>query len=326
MAINTSPGLKLLYLKFPFFENLVQLKKKHPVYIVDTMIRSKKAATKTIRLPEHFPAPDLTLQNICAARRRSQLCLMRTGAGIYKTQFNRINAFIRRYTKKLSRAQWEKLWSSSDMHTPISKVYRIIDSLSGKRKQRAPHASLALSRGTNIANVAEEFADRYAAIQSKPPSNVQPDTSTSPLDTQPAMTRRRQQSQSSHLYTVQHDLVKGDFYALCEPVRTTEQRTCQEERSDDTLSCASFRRSHWLAGSVAFTVVRVMRPRFAGRPRISCFSRYARQRYQSETLRLHNTPEARGLPNDYCTSHESSQHQTALQVAYSGKGLFVCLV
>ncbi|KAG0435564.1 hypothetical protein HPB47_018413 [Ixodes persulcatus] len=46
------------------------------------------------------------------------------------------------------------------MHTPISKVYRIIDSLSGRRKPRELHASLALSRSTNIANIAEEFADR----------------------------------------------------------------------------------------------------------------------------------------------------------------------
>ncbi|KAM7302730.1 bestrophin-3 [Ixodes scapularis] len=46
------------------------------------------------------------------------------------------------------------------MHTPISKVYRIIDSLSGRRKPRALYAFLALSRGTNIANIGEEFADR----------------------------------------------------------------------------------------------------------------------------------------------------------------------
>ncbi|KAM7282207.1 hypothetical protein ISCGN_002357 [Ixodes scapularis] len=57
------------------------------------------------------------------------------------------------------------------MHIPISKVYRIIDSLSGRRKPRAPYASLALSRGTNIANIAEEFADSYlVASRSGDPS------------------------------------------------------------------------------------------------------------------------------------------------------------
>ncbi|KAL1445478.1 hypothetical protein MTO96_045008 [Rhipicephalus appendiculatus] len=41
------------------------------------MLRSKRAATSLLKLPDHFPAPDLKLKNLCAARGRAEWKLMR---------------------------------------------------------------------------------------------------------------------------------------------------------------------------------------------------------------------------------------------------------
>lgn len=63
--------------------------------VLDTMTASKEAATTLLKIPRHFPVPDLKLKNLCAARRRAERQLMRKKDLAFKTTFNRLNSAIR---------------------------------------------------------------------------------------------------------------------------------------------------------------------------------------------------------------------------------------
>lgn len=52
-------------------------------------------------MPTSFPAPDLNLLNLCGERRRVKRLLQRKGGMTLKTLFNRIEAALRRYAKKM---------------------------------------------------------------------------------------------------------------------------------------------------------------------------------------------------------------------------------
>ncbi|KAM7298241.1 uncharacterized protein ISCGN_018853 [Ixodes scapularis] len=136
--------------------------------LLEAISDAAKEATIKASVPTSFPAPDLTLLNLCAARRRAQRLLQRKGGVTFKTLFNRIDAALRRYAKKCFKRQWDLICSSVDATTPARRIWRLMDSLSGKRMYSLPFASLALCTGKLQAALAEDFATLYAAAVSQP--------------------------------------------------------------------------------------------------------------------------------------------------------------
>ncbi|KAM7285647.1 uncharacterized protein ISCGN_032535 [Ixodes scapularis] len=136
--------------------------------LLEAISDAAKEATIKATVPTSFPAPDLTLLNLCAARRRAQRLLQRKDGVTFKTLFNRIDAALRRYTKKCFKRQWDLICSSVDATTPARRIWRLMDSLSGKRMYSLPFASLALCTGKLQAALAEDFATLYAAAVSQP--------------------------------------------------------------------------------------------------------------------------------------------------------------
>ncbi|KAM7312050.1 uncharacterized protein ISCGN_008955 [Ixodes scapularis] len=136
--------------------------------LLEAISDAAKEATIKASVPTSFPAPDLTLLNLCAARRRAQRLLQRKGGVTFKTLFNRIDAALRRYAKKCFKRQWDLICSSVDATTPARRIWRLMDSLSGKRMYSLPFASLALCMGKLQAALAEDFATLYAAAVSQP--------------------------------------------------------------------------------------------------------------------------------------------------------------
>lgn len=123
------------------------------------MLRSKKLATAELKLPDHFPAPDLKLKNLCAARRRAERRLMRTkGDPPMKTVYNRINAVIRRYTKKLRRDQWATFCASLSVFTPVPRIWWVVNNLAGNFRPNKPFEALALKLGKTLDCLANAFA------------------------------------------------------------------------------------------------------------------------------------------------------------------------
>ncbi|KAM7313868.1 uncharacterized protein ISCGN_003655 [Ixodes scapularis] len=136
--------------------------------LLEAISDAAKEATIKASVHTSFPAPDLTLLNLCAARRRAQRLLQRKGGVTFKTLFNRIDAALRRHAKKCFKRQWDLICSSVDATTPARRIWRLMDSLSGKRMYSLPFASLALCTGKLQAALAEDFATLYAAAVSQP--------------------------------------------------------------------------------------------------------------------------------------------------------------
>ncbi|XP_040073105.1 uncharacterized protein LOC120845332 [Ixodes scapularis] len=140
--------------------------------LLEAISDAAKEATIKASVPTSFPAPDLTLLNLCAARRRAQRLLQRKGGVTFKTLFNRIDAALRRYAKKCFKRQWDLICSSVDATTPARRIWRLMDSLSGKRMYSLPFAYLALCTGKLQAALAEDVATLYAAAVSQPKSRL----------------------------------------------------------------------------------------------------------------------------------------------------------
>lgn len=154
----------------------------HKGDIITAIKESKTAATVNIQLPDNYPSPDLTLLNLCAERRRAQRRFRRTGNPEIKTHLNRINAKIRRYTTRLRRCHWADMCASLNAHSPIPRIWRVLDSLSGQRRTRKPFSCMSLVTGENMETLSERFAVHFAYAKFKSKMNIVLNTTSSPLD------------------------------------------------------------------------------------------------------------------------------------------------
>uniref|UniRef100_L7LY18 Putative tick transposon n=1 Tax=Rhipicephalus pulchellus TaxID=72859 RepID=L7LY18_RHIPC len=151
--------------------------------IFQDMLASKAAATAILKLPAHFPAPDLKLRNLCAARRRAEKKLMRrSGEPALKTQFNRLNAAIRRHTKKLRRKQWAAFCESLSVFAPLSRIWEVVNSVGSTPQPLRPFVALALFKDISMPSLAEEFADVYIIGRESEPPSCLPPHSASAID------------------------------------------------------------------------------------------------------------------------------------------------
>lgn len=150
--------------------------------ILQAVLTSANQATIKIKLPEHYPEPDLTLLNLCAARRQAQLKLQRKYSSANKTDLNRINAATTRYAKKTKRKHWDDNCASADANKPGTQIWRILDVFMGKRDLHLSHASMAFRLGTSLQDAAEQFADQFSLIDNKTVKTYDAVTTSSPLD------------------------------------------------------------------------------------------------------------------------------------------------
>lgn len=86
--------------------------------ILHAIKSSAEEATTRIRLPEHYPEPDLKLLSLCASRRQAQRNLQRNFSSTRKIVLNTINAATRRYAKKIKRKHWDENCASADANKP----------------------------------------------------------------------------------------------------------------------------------------------------------------------------------------------------------------
>lgn len=150
--------------------------------IVTTILCALMLNTKVVRLPDHFPSPDLKLLNLTAARRRAQRRLRRHPTSSNRTTFNRISATLRRYANHLRRSQWWNFCEELSAHTPGTKVWKIIRSLTGDRCPIQPFETLALAMSKTIKELAEDFARTYEGKPTVSPVPPTANISSNPLD------------------------------------------------------------------------------------------------------------------------------------------------
>lgn len=77
--------------------------------------------------------------------------------GVGKTEFNKINAVIRRYLKRLKKKHWAGFGSFASSQTPQFLIFKAISSLSGNSPDRSPRAFLCLRQGTDHPEMANRF-------------------------------------------------------------------------------------------------------------------------------------------------------------------------
>lgn len=135
-------------------------------------------ATKTVTLPANNPVPDLIYLEIRAASRRAQRIARRTNAPADWTKSRRIDAKLRRHTRRLGRQQWqlrsESLKTDSGSRLPWTTVRCLLEPVS----QAYPFAEIAIKDNLTMANLAEKFADEFSRPvsppQGKPPAPKPP--------------------------------------------------------------------------------------------------------------------------------------------------------
>lgn len=115
------------------------------------------------------PAPDLKYWRLFAARRRAQKAYRRSRKAEDRTVHNRINAALRRHSKRLQKQSFVNFVTNVNAHTPSRAIWSTVHALSGDRGPGQPFACLALSLSKTMPEVAELFADIFEPPYSPPP-------------------------------------------------------------------------------------------------------------------------------------------------------------
>lgn len=116
-------------------------------------------STKVVHLQEHFPSPDSKLLNLIVARRRARRRLRRHPGSSSHTEFNRISASLRRYANHV---RWSQQWPFCEelsTHTPGSKIWKIIRSLT--RRPIRLFETIALTQTSSLKELPEDIAYTY---------------------------------------------------------------------------------------------------------------------------------------------------------------------
>lgn len=91
------------------------------------------------------PASDLKYWRFFAARRRTQKAYHRSRKAEDRTVHNRINAALRRHSKRLQKQSFVNFVTNVNAHTPPREIWSTVHALSGDRGPVQPFACLSHS-------------------------------------------------------------------------------------------------------------------------------------------------------------------------------------
>lgn len=139
---------------------------------IDALMHSLRAATRKGTAAPCQPTPDLKLLNLRAARQRAQRRALRTNNSADWTQYNRLDAALRRHAKKMRRESWAAICASLESAGGGARAWRLLRALTQPPSAgRQPLLSLAIERGKTAAEIAEAFAQHLSAAA--PPAPAQ---------------------------------------------------------------------------------------------------------------------------------------------------------
>lgn len=154
--------------------------------VLEAVSTSLKAATRMVMTPSKEPKPDLKYLRLCAARQRAQRRLRRHKDPASLTEYRKITAVLRRYSATLRRSQWKKFSASLNEHSPVGRVWGVARSMMNIESHRNTFASLALAKRMTEEELAEGFANIFAAgrlsVIPAPPLVCDSGTSANKLD------------------------------------------------------------------------------------------------------------------------------------------------
>lgn len=149
--------------------------------IPEAIVHALQAATRTSRVSEWLPKPDLTFLNLQAARTRAQRKYRRTNNPADKSKFNRISAKLRRHAKALVRNRWKLMCKDVNAPTSLAKLWAVLGAMTGKRRTRHALQVLALAANVTLVDAAERLGALYAPAEATE-RPLAPDAAPGPLD------------------------------------------------------------------------------------------------------------------------------------------------
>lgn len=139
------------------------------------------AATTHCTVPAGTPAPDISLLNLRAARRRAQIVAVRSQKAEHWRAYNCIDAVCRRHARRRRNQSWGSLCSSLDDPQNHAQAWRIFAAVLRTREPRCPVLCVAVAMKIATQELAELLADKFA-----PPACPQPPQGLPPV---PALNR-----------------------------------------------------------------------------------------------------------------------------------------
>lgn len=107
-----------------------------------------KAATKTYKVKEGTPNPDLHLLNLWAARLQAQQRYRKAKHNVrFKIKLNIATAKAKYYTKELKRQIWRRHCNSFNEKTGLRRMWRTYKGMSGKKRKKCTAQNLAIRLG-----------------------------------------------------------------------------------------------------------------------------------------------------------------------------------
>ncbi|XP_064475641.1 uncharacterized protein LOC135389534 [Ornithodoros turicata] len=129
---------------------------------ITTAIQSSlKGTTSAISKRATDPVPDLKFLNLSAARRRAQRRLRKNPTKDNTLSFNRISAVLRRYSNALRRFQWKGFCTSFTPHTPCTKIWAVVNKLTGNCSNKHLFQEIALAHSLTLTEAANLFGETF---------------------------------------------------------------------------------------------------------------------------------------------------------------------